>query len=109
MWDWLASNVFNNMNLATVRHADCVRHRNIKSHYQYNMKRELQIPNKGGSQFTFASVWESRNIKTSPAAALAPISLARMSPSLLFALITLTFGKCFLMYFSKSSLSSSIK
>ncbi|KFM78391.1 hypothetical protein X975_13091, partial [Stegodyphus mimosarum] len=50
---------------------------------------------KGGNQFTFVSVWESRNRRISPFAALAPINLARIRPSLLVALITCTFEKCF--------------
>jgi len=43
---------------------------------------------------TLASQWESRKIKTSPVAALAPSSLVLIKPSRFLALTTLTLVKC---------------
>lgn len=38
------------------------------------------VPNRGGNQLMFASVWESRNINTSAVATLAPANLALIRP-----------------------------
>lgn len=46
--------------------------------------------NKGSTQPGVASQWESRNVRTSPLAALAPFRRARTSPSRLVFLITVT-------------------
>lgn len=54
---------------------DCTKQIN----YHIN-KEKLNLPNKGGSQFTFASVCESKKTNTSPFATLAPAKRARINP-----------------------------
>lgn len=55
-------------------------------------------PNNGGSQFVFASVCESKKIKTSPVAILAPAKRANIKPDLSASRTILTFGKCWVTY-----------
>lgn len=50
------------------------------------------IPSRGGNQFTLASQWESRKVRTSPLAAAAPSRRVRISPSRFLVRRIRTFG-----------------
>ena len=55
----------------------------------------VNLPSKGGSQLTLASVWESRNISTWAVAFVAPARRALISPDLSGKCMTCTLGRCF--------------
>ena len=48
----------------------------------WNTEEQGNIPSKGGSQLTLASVWESKKMMTSAVATLAPANLAVIRPDL---------------------------